>query len=164
MLLVGFLPYFSESLLRDEFIVLYAATDVIERTISVFYLLVQFAKFPTEVLPVLPRHVLRPQLLEYFAELLQSLLVPAGIELEGTLHDAAVVEVGNIDDMCLLGVLGPPLLVVLVSQLGEESDDQTHQSSILLNIITYPLKAHTSIADQNIKIIMNMIAFQMSQL
>ena len=73
-----------------------------------------------------PGDVLAPQLLEDLAKFEQSLLVPAGVELEWTLHDAAVVEVGDVDDVGVPGVLRASFFLVFFSQLGEERTDNSH--------------------------------------
>ena len=83
-------------------------------------MLVELGKLPKKLVAVLPGDVLVPQLLEGLAKFEQSLLVPAGVELEWTLHDAAVVEVGDVDDVGVPGVLGAPFLLVLLVELGEE--------------------------------------------
>ena len=128
LLCEGGLPEFNEPLLANKLPVLYPAVDVVEWAVPILDLFVQLGKLPPKVFTFLPGHVLIPQLFEDLAEFLQLVLVPSGVELEGTLHDAAIIEIGDIDDMGLPGVLRTPFLLVFVAKLREECDDYTHLS------------------------------------
>ena len=107
--------------------------DVVEGTIPPLDVLVEFGKLPKKLVAVLPGNVLGPQLLEDLAELEQSLLVPTGVELEWTLHDAAVVEVGDVDDVGVSGILRASFFLVFFSQLCEECTNDSHGLSFDLN-------------------------------
>ena len=126
-------PEFSESFRCDEFSMLNSALNIVERTVTILDLFVEFRKFPCKSLSMLPRDVLSSQFVEYFAELLELFLILTRVELKGTFHDATIVEIGNVDNVGLPGVLGPSFLLVFVSELGEESDDDSHLRRFLLN-------------------------------
>ena len=86
---------------------------------------------------MLPGQVLGSEFCENFANFFKFFLVLSRVEFEGTLHDAAVVEIGDIDDMRLFGVLGSSLVFIVSLYLWEESDDDSHY--VLLSWIYYSL-------------------------
>ena len=67
-----------------------------------------------------------PQLLEYLAEFLKPFLVPPRVELEWTLHNTTVVQVGNVDDVDVSGVMWLSFLLVLLTQLIEKCTNDSH--------------------------------------
>ena len=100
------MPQLGEALLRNEFAPFDAGLDVVEGTVAVLDLLVQLGELPGERFALLLGRVEGTQLLEGVTEGLEVALKLTRVELERALHDAAVVQVGDIDDVLLLGALG----------------------------------------------------------
>lgn len=133
LFLVGLLPDLGEALWGDKLAVFYSAVDVVEWAVTVFDFFVQFAELPGELLAVIPGDVQFADVVEVVAELLEDGLELAGVELEWAFHDAAVVEVGNVDDMSIFGAGGAGFFVF--DEIGEEGDNWSHLSLSFFKII-----------------------------
>ncbi len=49
-----------------------------------------------------------------------------GVELKRTLHDPAVVEIGDVDDVSIFGIFRGSFGLVFLHQLSKERDDSAH--------------------------------------
>ena len=67
------------------------------------------------------------EFVEDLAEFLEIFLVFSGIELKRAFHDSAVVEIGDIDDVCFSGVSGSSFLGIFFTELWEKGDDDSHE-------------------------------------
>ena len=127
LLLFGILvlPKFCKSLGSDELSLFDSTLNIVEGAVAILDLFVKLRKFPGKGLAMLPGYVLSSELIEDLTEFLELLLILSGVELKGTFHDSTIVKIGNVDDMCFSGVFWA-FLVSVASQVGEESDDDSH--------------------------------------